>query len=158
VDSAPPSQFNSQISSELDRITLKALSKSPDNRYQTADEMLTDLRRERAKMSGSELPVTYKMVAYDVAKQPTGEVKSTNRIGESLKRWRWTWFVPILSPVIVYLGMSFGMHWWPFGIAGYKPTLEAQQKYNIGIEALRVGAFYEASQLLEEAVKSDAQF
>lgn len=44
-DPVPPSQKLAGISPELDAVVLKALSKNPDNRYQTAAEMRTDLVR-----------------------------------------------------------------------------------------------------------------
>jgi len=44
-DPAPPSQRHAAISPELDAVVLKALAKNPDNRYQTAAEMRTDLVR-----------------------------------------------------------------------------------------------------------------
>ncbi|CAA0116547.1 Serine/threonine-protein kinase PknB [Mycolicibacterium vanbaalenii] len=42
-DPVPPSERHSGISPELDAVVLKALAKNPDNRYQTAAEMRTDL-------------------------------------------------------------------------------------------------------------------
>ena len=42
-DPMPPSQRHEGISPELDAVVLKALAKNPDNRYQTAAEMRTDL-------------------------------------------------------------------------------------------------------------------
>ncbi|TDO15031.1 serine/threonine-protein kinase [Mycobacterium sp. BK086] len=44
-DPVAPSQKHSGISPELDAVVLKALAKNPDNRYQTAAEMRTDLVR-----------------------------------------------------------------------------------------------------------------
>ena len=44
-DPIPPSQKRSGISAELDAVVLKALTKNPDNRYQTAAEMRADLVR-----------------------------------------------------------------------------------------------------------------
>ncbi|MCV7278857.1 Stk1 family PASTA domain-containing Ser/Thr kinase [Mycolicibacterium flavescens] len=44
-DPVPPSQRNPAISPELDAVVLKSLAKNPDNRYQTAAEMRTDLVR-----------------------------------------------------------------------------------------------------------------
>ncbi len=43
----PPSSINKRVNPELDRITLKALAKKPDSRYQTAAEMVADLRATR---------------------------------------------------------------------------------------------------------------
>jgi eukaryotic-like serine/threonine-protein kinase len=44
-DPVPPSQRHADISPELDAVVLKSLAKNPDNRYQTAAEMRTDLVR-----------------------------------------------------------------------------------------------------------------
>jgi serine/threonine-protein kinase len=44
-DPVPPSQRHTGISPELDAVVLKALAKNPENRYQTAAEMRTDLIR-----------------------------------------------------------------------------------------------------------------
>ena len=39
----PPSQFNDEVTPEIDAVVLKALQKDPANRYQTAGEMARDL-------------------------------------------------------------------------------------------------------------------
>ncbi len=44
-DPVPPSERHEGISPELDAVVLKALAKNPENRYQTAAEMRTDLVR-----------------------------------------------------------------------------------------------------------------
>lgn len=44
-DPLPPSVRHEGISADLDAVVLKALAKNPDNRYQTAAEMRTDLVR-----------------------------------------------------------------------------------------------------------------
>ncbi len=44
-DPVPPSQRHGGISPELDAVVLKALAKNPENRYQTAADMRTDLIR-----------------------------------------------------------------------------------------------------------------
>jgi beta-lactam-binding protein with PASTA domain len=44
-DPLPPSMINPDISSELEAVVMKALSKNPENRYQSAVEMCSDLER-----------------------------------------------------------------------------------------------------------------
>ncbi|CAN5229393.1 hypothetical protein BH09ACT8_BH09ACT8_24840 [soil metagenome] len=44
-DPVPPSQRRDAISAELDAVVLKALTKNPENRYQSAADMRTDLLR-----------------------------------------------------------------------------------------------------------------
>ncbi|MEU0497162.1 Stk1 family PASTA domain-containing Ser/Thr kinase [Mycobacterium sp. NPDC006124] len=44
-DAVPPSERNPDLSPDLDAVVLKALAKNPDNRYQSAGEMRTDLIR-----------------------------------------------------------------------------------------------------------------
>ncbi|GLP78596.1 Stk1 family PASTA domain-containing Ser/Thr kinase [Mycobacterium antarcticum] len=44
-DPEPPSRRNPDLSPDLDAVVLKALAKNPDNRYQTAADMRTDLIR-----------------------------------------------------------------------------------------------------------------
>ncbi|HWD09167.1 MAG TPA: Stk1 family PASTA domain-containing Ser/Thr kinase [Actinomycetota bacterium] len=53
----PPSQLNSEVSPALDAVVLKALSKNPDNRYQSADEMRQDLQRLLAGQAVQATPV-----------------------------------------------------------------------------------------------------
>ncbi len=46
----PPSGRNPDVSPELDAVVMRALSKNPDNRYQSAQEMKEDLERARRGM------------------------------------------------------------------------------------------------------------
>ncbi len=51
----PPSQINPAVSGDLERVTLRALEKSADKRYQSASELASDLQILEATFSSSEL-------------------------------------------------------------------------------------------------------
>ncbi len=53
---APPRQLNPKISLGLEEIILKSLEKEPENRYQSAEELLVDLRRLSREAKGVRLP------------------------------------------------------------------------------------------------------
>jgi eukaryotic-like serine/threonine-protein kinase len=52
VNEEPPplARYNEKVTDELQHIVSKALEKEQDDRYQHADELLSDLRRERKKL------------------------------------------------------------------------------------------------------------
>jgi beta-lactam-binding protein with PASTA domain/predicted Ser/Thr protein kinase len=56
----PPSQLNPDVPPRLDAVVMKALSKNPANRYQTAEDMIADLERVR---KGQEVEATPLMPA-----------------------------------------------------------------------------------------------
>ncbi|HEV2762859.1 MAG TPA: protein kinase [Pyrinomonadaceae bacterium] len=55
VDPPPPSQFNPKVPGELDRVTLKALAKRPEERYQSAAEFADALAEAAGRLRGDEL-------------------------------------------------------------------------------------------------------
>jgi serine/threonine protein kinase/Tfp pilus assembly protein PilF len=49
-DPQPLSRFDEHVSPDIERIIVKALAKDADERYQSADDMLADFRRERKNL------------------------------------------------------------------------------------------------------------
>ena len=50
----PPSSINNRVPPELDRITLKALAKKRESRYQSAADFVADLKAARLALNGNE--------------------------------------------------------------------------------------------------------
>ncbi|MFD4692080.1 Stk1 family PASTA domain-containing Ser/Thr kinase [Streptomyces sp. NPDC058463] len=75
----PPSNFDPEITPEMDAIVLKALTKDPDYRYQSADEMRADIE---ACLDGQPVAATAAMGAagYDAYgnDQPTTALRQTD--------------------------------------------------------------------------------
>jgi eukaryotic-like serine/threonine-protein kinase len=53
----PPSQFNPHVPPALDALTIKALAKEPDARYQSASELLEGLRESEDQVLSKPTPV-----------------------------------------------------------------------------------------------------
>ena len=60
-DPPTPSSLNPRVPAELDRITVKALKKRPEERYQTASQLLADLREVRSGLNDSAAARTQRM-------------------------------------------------------------------------------------------------
>jgi len=60
VNPEPPSRKNKRVTQELDRITMKALEKKVETRYQTAGEMLVDLKTVAGTLSDDGVTIVNK--------------------------------------------------------------------------------------------------
>ncbi|HEY0078904.1 MAG TPA: tetratricopeptide repeat protein [Pyrinomonadaceae bacterium] len=153
VDPPPPSQFNPRIPAELDRITLKALAKKPENRYQSADEFCDDLRLVLAGFSGVD---TSRIRRLTSAHEANGRSSMLLTISDSLRR-------PRISP-IAFIGALVAVLLGGWGVMSlFKPTPPepdpvAVKWYVKGTNFMRDGAYDQARRALQEAVKADPQF
>ena len=148
VDPPPPSQFNPQVTPEMDRIALKALAKQPEARYQSADEMAADLRA--ASLALGPAPAPTESRATEVAPVPSG---AGHRFPwPANKRQRATVAALGLFLAAVLAG------WWWLSARPYQPAPEALRWYQEGVAALRDGTYYKASKALERAAATDGRF
>jgi tRNA A-37 threonylcarbamoyl transferase component Bud32 len=104
-DAVPPSRLNSDITSDLDAIVMKALAKNPDNRYQTADEMRVDLHRFR---TGEAVTATPLMPLGETAllESPAGTTVMPATATEQAERPRWWVAAAILGGLLLILGVG----------------------------------------------------
>lgn len=155
VTPPPPSKINPQITPALDRITMKALQKKVEDRYQSADDLLTDLRAAMVDLGGNGVPVSSK------GNKPTaGDMnRATSALATltlQLRRQRFSLASFILTIVASGLAIWGVIHFWPRSY--YQPSPAAKQWYDIGTDALRNGAFHQASKALQQAIQIDGNY
>jgi serine/threonine protein kinase len=153
VEPRPPSKLNSLIPRELDFITLKALAKKPDKRYQSAKELISDLNslKERLEEKSGQTLIR-RSTAFSLVR-PTHTLSNLSQI---LQRPR----IPIsyiligIAALVVGAVLAFAL----LRTKPHTPPAEAQRWYDIGTTALRDGAYYQASQALQRSIAADDGF
>ena len=144
VDPPPPSQFNSRVSVELDRVVLKALAKKNAARYQTAEEFLSALRAVRTPPSSGERAQTRSLSGlYTAARSGAYHIQGVN--------WRAPrFFIPLLLMLVVAGAVA-----WSGWLNDHDaPPISGEAKiwYEHGTNALRNGSYFQASKQLERTV------
>jgi serine/threonine protein kinase/Tfp pilus assembly protein PilF len=154
VTPPPPSKINPAVTPALDRVTLKALEKKVDARYQTAAEFLKELKAAATGLSGNGVPVASKSV-----KPTEGYKRATNAFATltmQLRRQRFS----LASVVPAFIGAGLLIwavyYFWPRSY--YQPPAAAVHWYDQGTEHLRNGAYYQASKALTQAIDIDGNF
>jgi serine/threonine protein kinase/tetratricopeptide (TPR) repeat protein len=152
VDPTPPSQLSQRVPVYVDGIIQKALAKKTEARYQSAAEMLDDLRRVRSILD-EEHRDTVSLEPSRVITTPQ-PLRITTALTRALKR-RW---VIVAGGVFLLLAIVL---WSPLRFwraASHRPSPEATRWYESGIAALREGGYYQATKRLERAIELDGKF
>jgi tetratricopeptide (TPR) repeat protein len=149
-DPPKPSSINPRIPPELDRITMKALAKKPEQRYQTAAEMITDLQRVGSVL-GTAGPHTTR-ISRTTETHPSALMK----LSDTLRRPRLSLGVLVIVLVVVAVGV------WSVSRllrgAPYKPSANGELFYQAGIKAMTAGAYQQAAKSFQKALETDPQF
>jgi serine/threonine protein kinase/Tfp pilus assembly protein PilF len=150
-----PSQVNDQIPPELDRITMKALEKKVEARYQIADELISDLQAllPTLQIDGLRLPGRS---TKSLKPQRTHSASALRTLTETFRRPRLSLGTVIIAVLAVALVIWAVVRLWK--PRPYQPAAAALDWYNKGTDALRNGAFLQASKALEQAVANDNNF
>lgn len=156
VEPPLPSTVNPKLPPELDSIVLKALAKNPEKRYQSADELISDLRSFRSTLDALDDDLSITLIQPGSTMSTTTRHTTLTNLSQMLRRPRvpvWYVLVGVLA-VLVATGIIW--RWWR--PAPHVPSAEAQNWYNVGTNALRDGAFFQASKALERAVAIDDKY
>lgn len=149
----PPSRHNPNVSVRLDEITLKALSKQPEGRYQTADELLKDLQALEYKLKEERTIITNPIVPDAETKPITQRVRTG--IHDILNQQR---TLTIAFAGALLIGLALTGFWFLRNSAPPAPTPEAQRLYEEGLVHFYNGAFHQAKQAFIKATEADNKF
>ena len=141
-DPSPPSQLNPRVPPELDRITLKALAKKTEARYQTAEDLLADLNP--VKFTSTPATRKLKRLRTSVAQWPSSRKGARTA-------------VLVLSAVTLSILLS--LLWVSLRRShSPEPSPEAKRLYQSGAQALRDSSYLQASKLFEQAIQVDKEY
>ena len=152
-DPAPPSTINSDVSEAVDHIVLKALAKKPIDRYQSADEMAEDLADVRSGFAATAEMRVIPRLSHASGERPTGAIATLSDI---FRRPRIS--VGYVVAGVVAVALIGILLWWLTRPTIHEPTPEAKKLYDLGVTAMREGAFFKSSKLLQQATDYDGRF
>jgi serine/threonine protein kinase len=144
IDPPPPSHFSSSVPPELDRITLKALAKRPEARYQSAGDLIRDLLEARRTLS-AEHRTLVPWISERIGRLPS---RFTAAAGHSF--WRSGDFA---RSAVAQLALAM-LFWWLLSQAGgVVPHAPTGKAHRASIEAVRPGTAYPMGEATKSVIK-----
>jgi len=152
IDPPAPSTISPGVPPELDEITLKALAKKPEARYQSAEEMLSDLRQARALFEEETSQHTRRIArahstAHNSALRNFSDILQQPRLSLSIGRLL---LVGLSVGIIAYLLWAIFLR-----PQTHVPPKAAQDWYDTGTNAMREGAYDKAAKAFQRAIEID---
>lgn len=145
-DPPSPSALIDNVPVGLDEITRKALTKDPDHRYQTAQELLVALKTDQSREIDDDNPKTHP--------QPVRHFFSRAfDLAITVTRRRTAYIVASVALAVLLL-----LLWRYSHPRTYQAPADAQHVYEQGVQAVQKGSYYEAVQLFERALEIDGRF
>jgi len=157
----PPRTINPQVPEALERIILKATAKSPDNRYQTADEMATALENVLAQVQVSGSASEGDRIAPKRIDQPKSRLKSTEgaspsgpaiasvQINLEFLQRNWRKLALIFIPIIVFACVG--------GFLLIRQLMKTTQPSPVVVSVVTETSFVEAVVIPTTVVPTDTQ-
>lgn len=152
VQPAEPSKVNPHVPKELDFIAMKALAKKPNKRYQSAREMIADLNAVKEQLEEDSGQTLIKRSPASI----TAHSKTLSNLSQILQRPRIPISYILVGAVVLLIAGVVGFRF--LRPAPHTPPADAQRWYDIGTNALRDGAYYQATQALERAIAADDEY
>ncbi|WP_425807205.1 Stk1 family PASTA domain-containing Ser/Thr kinase [Desulfitobacterium sp. Sab5] len=139
----PPSKLNPRISQELESIILRAIAKSPEQRYQTAAEMLEDLAHVQNGQPIRKVDLPYEEdlestrihkslsngVNAALSSQPKDEESILKKPKKKRKIWPWV----TAGIVLLLLALGFGFRSYIMGGQAKVPDLVGKSVQDAGV-------------------------
>lgn len=154
-DPPKPTEFNPNVPPELERIIVKAMAKDSAARYQSAAEMLADLLDLKATLeetgAAPTRAVTRKMRTLPVTAPVTVAPSFISKLRKNRSSIA-LFIAPVLLGALIWSALPL------FGGAAHQPLPEARVWYERGTNAIREGAYYQATRALARAIDIDDRY
>jgi len=150
-DPPRPSQRNAEIPTGLDEIILKAIAKEVEFRYQTAREMLEDLEDLQSSITDGSASKTRQFTPEPGSSRRTFGASLKGTVRKAPTRIKIGLLLTLLAAG-VFAAVSI------LRSSPYQPSPEARRWYELGTDAIRAGAYYQASKSLERSVQIDDKY